>query len=80
MAGIDAQNRILLVTVDGHQPGYSLGLSLIEGARLMIGLGAVNAMNLDGGGSTAMVVRGELINSPSDPSGERAVGDAIYFK
>jgi exopolysaccharide biosynthesis protein len=80
MAGIDAQNRILLVTVDGHQVGYSLGLSLTEAARLMIGLGAVNAMNLDGGGSTAMVVKGELINSPSDPTGERPVGDAIYIK
>jgi|WetSurMetagenome_2_1015567.scaffolds.fasta_scaffold44775_2 exopolysaccharide biosynthesis protein len=80
MAGIDAQNRILLVTVDGHQPGHSLGLSLTEGARLMIGLGAVNAMNLDGGGSTAMVVKGELISSPSDPAGERPVGDAIFIK
>jgi exopolysaccharide biosynthesis protein len=80
MAGIDAQNRILLVTVDGHQPGHSLGLSLAEGARLMIGLGAINAMNLDGGGSTAMVVKGELISSPSDPAGERPVGDAIYIK
>jgi hypothetical protein len=80
MAGVDSQNRILLVTVDGHQPGYSLGLSLIEGAQLMIGLGAVNAMNLDGGGSTAMVISGKLVGSPSDPTGERAVGDAIILK
>jgi exopolysaccharide biosynthesis protein len=80
MAGVDSQNRILLVTVDGHLPGKSLGLSLVEGAQLMIGLGAVNAMNLDGGGSTAMVVNGKLISSPSDPAGERAVGDAIILK
>jgi hypothetical protein len=80
MAGVDKQNRILLVTVDGHQPGHSLGLSLIEGAQLMVGLGAVNAMNLDGGGSTAMVIDGKLVSSPSDPTGERAVGDAIILK
>jgi hypothetical protein len=80
MAGVDAQNRILLVTVDGHQPGCSLGLSLVEGAQLMIGLGAVTAINLDGGGSTAMVVNGKLVSSPSDPTGERAVGDAIIVK
>jgi hypothetical protein len=80
MAGVDSQNRILLVTVDGHQPGHSLGLSLIEGAQLMIGLGAVSAMNLDGGGSTAMVINGKLVSSPSDPTGERAVGDAIILK
>jgi exopolysaccharide biosynthesis protein len=80
MAGVDARNRILLVTVDGHQPGYSLGLSLLEGAQLMIGLGAVTAMNLDGGGSTAMAINGQLVGSPSDPGGERAVGDAIIVK
>jgi exopolysaccharide biosynthesis protein len=80
MAGVDSQNRILLVTVDGHQPDHSLGLSLVEGAQLMIGLGAVNAMNLDGGGSTAMVIDGKLVSSPSDPTGERAVGDAIILK
>jgi exopolysaccharide biosynthesis protein len=80
MAGVDSQNRILLVTVDGHLPGCSLGLSLVEGAQLMIGLGAVNAINLDGGGSTAMVINGKLISSPSDPTGERAVGDAIILK
>jgi exopolysaccharide biosynthesis protein len=80
MAGVDNQDRILLVTVDGHQPGYSLGLSLVEEAQLMIGLGAVTAMNLDGGGSTAMVINGKLVSSPSDPSGERAVGDAVIVK
>jgi exopolysaccharide biosynthesis protein len=80
MAGVDSQNRILLVTVDGHQPGYSLGLSLVEGAQLMIGLGAVTAMNLDGGGSTAMVINDRLISSPSDPTGERPVGDIVIVK
>jgi exopolysaccharide biosynthesis protein len=80
MAGVDAQKRILLVTVDGHQPGRSLGLSLIEGAQLMLGLGAVDAMNLDGGGSTTMAINGQLANIPSDPTGERAVGDAIILK
>jgi exopolysaccharide biosynthesis protein len=80
MAGVDGKNRILLVTVDGHQPGYSLGLSLVECAQLMLGLGAVDAMNLDGGGSTAMVVNGKLVNFPSDPDGERTVGDVIIVK
>lgn len=80
MAGVDNGDRILLVTVDGHQPGYSVGVSLAEGAELMIGLGAVAAMNLDGGGSTAMAVHGRLVGTPSDPSGERAVGDAIVVR
>ncbi|WP_353962953.1 phosphodiester glycosidase family protein [Streptomyces sp. NBC_00878] len=43
----------------------------------MRSLGAVQALNLDGGGSTAMAVRGTLANNPSDATGERAVGDTV---
>ena len=43
----------------------------------MRGLGAVNALNLDGGGSTAMAVNGTVVNKPSDTTGERAVGDTV---
>lgn len=77
MAGIDARGRLLLVTVDGRQPGVSDGVTLTEGARLMRTLGAVDAMNLDGGGSTTMAVNGVLVNHPSDATGERAVGDTV---
>jgi hypothetical protein len=69
---------ILLVTVDGRRPGWSAGVTLPEAARVMRSLGARNALNLDGGGSTGMVVRGELVSRPSDPSGERAVSDGIF--
>ncbi|GAA3433237.1 phosphodiester glycosidase family protein [Kutzneria kofuensis] len=77
MVGIDRSGRLVVVTVDGRQPGYSEGFSLLEGAHLLAGLGAVTAMNLDGGGSTAMAVNGKLVTSPSDATGERAVGDAL---
>ncbi|CAM5569192.1 hypothetical protein SCANM63S_08299 [Streptomyces canarius] len=43
----------------------------------MKSLGAVQAMNLDGGGSTAMAVGGTLVNTPSDATGERPVGDTV---
>jgi exopolysaccharide biosynthesis protein len=46
-----------MVTVDGRQPGYSVGVSLAEAGRLMVSLGAVEALNLDGGGSTVMAAR-----------------------
>ncbi len=77
MAGVTRDGDLLLVTVDGRQPGYSVGLSFPEEARLMQALGAVQALNLDGGGSTAMVVGGTLLGRPSDATGERPVGDAI---
>jgi hypothetical protein len=76
--------RILLVTVDGRQAPYSDGMSLRELAELMLALGASESLNLDGGGSTAMVIAGEgsgrglrVVNRPSDQGGERAVGNAV---
>lgn len=77
-AGVDARGRTLLVTVDGRQPG-ELGLSIPETAAVADALGMTQAINLDGGGSTAMAVDGQLITHPSDTAGERPVGDAIYI-
>ena len=74
--------RLWLVTVDGRQPAHSAGMSLLELGSLMRDLGAFQAINLDGGGSTALVARnarGELVvaNRPSDAQGERPVGNAL---
>lgn len=66
IVGWTAAGEVLLVTVDGRQPGYSGGLTLPEAAELMIGLGAVEAINLDGGGSTAFVTATGVRNQPSD--------------
>ncbi len=73
--GITSGGKLLIVTVDGRQ-FISGGISLPALANLMIGLGAVNAINLDGGGSTTLSVRGLLVNSVSD-SEERLVADAL---
>jgi hypothetical protein len=75
--GLRADGRILLVTVDGRQPELSVGMSIAELTALLLELGAVEALNMDGGGSTTMVVRGRVVNSPSDLTGERPVGDAL---
>ncbi len=69
--------KFLMVTVDGRQPGVSVGMTLPELAEYLLSLGAVDAMNLDGGGSTTMVLDGKVVNKPSDPNGERKIGDAI---
>lgn len=72
--GVTANGKILLVTVDGRQKN-SKGMTLDEFGRLFRSLGATWALNMDGGGSTTMVVRGEIVNVPSGP--ERAVGSAL---
>jgi hypothetical protein len=68
--GITDDGRVLMVTIDGRQPGYSVGVTLAEAGRLMLSLGARHSFNLDGGGSTYMGRRrnGEfrVDNRPSD--------------
>jgi hypothetical protein len=77
MIGTSADNTIWLVTVDGRQPEQSVGMSLVELRGLARRLGLVNALNLDGGGSTTMWVQGQVLNRPSDPTGPRKVSDAL---
>lgn len=79
LAGVTGDGKILLVTVDGRQPFYSVGASFKESASIMKALGAVDAVNLDGGGSTAMTMGAKLVNRPSDATGERPIGDAIII-
>lgn len=71
--------QILLIAVDGRQPGESIGMSLTMLADLLLEFGAVEAINLDGGGSTTMVIKNKLVNKPSDATGERPVSDAILI-
>jgi Phosphodiester glycosidase len=77
LAGVRSDGSLLLATVDGRAPGWSAGMTLPEAARLMRSLGARDALNLDGGGSSTMTVRGEVVNRPSDRV-ERAVSDGLF--
>lgn len=64
--GFTSERHVLIVVVDGRQDD-SRGVTLVEFARIFRDLGAIAALNLDGGGSTTMVVEGSILN---DPSGE----------
>ena len=77
ITGVDKHGDLILVTVDGRLMDGSEGFTLAEEATFMRSLGAVQALNLDGGGSTAMAVDGTLVTNPSDATGERPVGDTI---
>ena len=70
--------RIVLVAVDGRQPGYSVGLTNFELAQALVRLGAVTGMALDSGGSTTMAFDGELLNRPSGGR-ERAISTALML-
>jgi len=71
--------RLFLVVVDGRQGDYSTGMTLPELTDLLEALGAEEALNLDGGGSSILVVRGNPVSRPSDDAGERAVVNALLL-
>lgn len=73
-----AGNTLWLVVVDGRQLPRSAGMSLAELAELFLALGAVEALNLDGGGSSVMTLAGQMVSSPSDAAGERPVGNSLW--
>jgi len=82
---LDEQGQTLwLVVVDGRQPGYSEGIALVELAKAIQELSAYMALNLDGGGSTTLVVEDgasyRILNRPIDsriPMRERPVGNHL---
>ncbi len=67
-----------LVQVDGRQPGLSVGMSLAELAAHLRRLGCTDALNLDGGGSSTLWARGQVMNTPSEGS-ERPMGNALLI-
>jgi hypothetical protein len=76
----EARRRFFWVVVDGRQAPYSDGMSLPELEWLLLRLGASHAINLDGGGSTALVLDGRLANRPSDAGGEREVASVLALQ
>ncbi|MFL5928630.1 MAG: phosphodiester glycosidase family protein [Gaiellaceae bacterium] len=75
-----ADGRIILVAVDGGQPGYSVGLTSFELAQTLARLGAVTASAVESGGAVTVAFDGQLLNRPSDAGGERAVKEALLVE
>lgn len=75
--GLHPDGTVFLVAVDGRHPGHSEGMTMEELTEFLEQLGLTEALNLDGGGSTTLVVEGSIANRPSDEEGERAVANAL---
>ncbi len=81
--GLTANNQLLLFTVDGRQPSYSVGMTLTEVATVLDEFGAIDAVNLDGGGSTTLAFCAPscgLVNRPFSQTfgpGDRPVGNSL---
>ncbi|MGD9497150.1 MAG: phosphodiester glycosidase family protein [Armatimonadota bacterium] len=77
--GFTRAGRLLLVAAEPSDPGTNGGMTLEELASTMIKLGAWQAMNLDGGGSTTFVAGGRVLNSPSDGAARRVSNALLVF-
>ena len=80
LIGFDADtSHLFLVAIDGRSQA-SVGVTLAEAADLLRGFGVAHALNLDGGGSTALWLNGRIVNAPSDKEGERPVANALLIE
>jgi Phosphodiester glycosidase len=77
MVGWNPAGDVVLATIDGREPGVSVGATLAEAADLLLALGATDGINLDGGGSTTFVAGGTVANEPSDVAVRRDSEDII---
>jgi Exopolysaccharide biosynthesis protein related to N-acetylglucosamine-1-phosphodiester alpha-N-acetylglucosaminidase len=63
----------VILVIQGRTPGIAEGATLLQEAQILKDLGCTEALNLDGGGSSCMLVNGKETITPSDKSGQRAV-------
>lgn len=80
LLGKNKDGKLVVVIVDGRQPGYSKGITGIEAAELMKRLGCVDAVLLDGGASSTLVINNELINKPSFKQKEKKISHIITIE
>lgn len=86
LIGCDAEGNIYMVVVDGRAKGFAAGMSIAELTKLSSWLGLVEAMNLDGGGSSALwsrkygVLNHPCDNRKFDHEGERKVSSTLVAK
>ena len=78
--GYTNDGRLIIMVIQGRFPGIAEGATLIQEAKLLIDLGCVEALNLDGGGSSCMLINGKETIKPSDAAGERAVPAVFIIK
>ena len=78
--GYTKDNRLIILVVQGRFPGIAEGATLGQEAKLLKDLGCWEALNLDGGGSSCMLVNGKETIKPSDPAGQRAVPAVFIIK
>ena len=77
--GYTADGKLIILVIEGRFPGKAEGATLTQTAEMLISLGCVEGLNLDGGGSSCMLVNGKQTIRPSDKEGQRAIPGIFYI-
>lgn len=78
--GFTKDGKLIILVVQGRMKGLAEGATLTQMAQVMKEIGCVEAMNLDGGGSSCMLINGKETIKPSDPTGQRPVPAVIIIE
>ena len=78
--GYTKDGTMIILAIQGRMKGLAEGATLPQMAKIMVYLGCVEAMNLDGGGSSCMLINGKETIKPSDPTGQRPVPAVLVIK
>jgi exopolysaccharide biosynthesis protein len=76
--GYTKEGALIIMVIQGRMKGIAVGATLTETAMLLKDIGCVGAINLDGGGSSCMLVNGKETIKPSDPTGQRPLPAVFY--
>ncbi|MEK7199412.1 MAG: phosphodiester glycosidase family protein [Bacteroidota bacterium] len=78
--GYTADGKLILMVIEGRFPGKAEGATLVHEARMLKQIGCMEAMNLDGGGSSCLLINGKQTITPSDKEGQRAVPAVVIIR
>jgi hypothetical protein len=78
--GYTKDNKLIFLAIEGRFPGKAEGATLTQTAQLLKDIGCIEALNLDGGGSSCLLINGKETITPSDKTGQRAVPAVFVVK
>lgn len=78
--GYTGDGKLIILVLQGRSPGIAEGATLLQEAKILKDLGCVEALNLDGGGSSCLLVNGKETIKPSDKEGQRAIPAVFIIK
>jgi exopolysaccharide biosynthesis protein len=78
--GYTSDGQLIILAIQGRFKGIAVGATLQETAQILLDLGCIEGINLDGGGSSCLLINGRETIKPSDPTGERPVPAILYIQ